>query len=40
MSGEETGDLIMSKFLANFEPDGTTDGKVKQKNTKIINIHS
>lgn len=28
MSGEETGDVIMNKFLANFEVEGTVDGKV------------
>ncbi|KAL0891931.1 hypothetical protein ABMA27_015172 [Loxostege sticticalis] len=28
MSGEETADTIMNKFLANFEKEGTVDGKV------------
>ncbi|CAB3243041.1 unnamed protein product [Arctia plantaginis] len=28
MSGEETGDLILNKFLANFESEGVVDGKV------------
>lgn len=28
MSGEETADVIMNKFLANFEGDGIVDGKV------------
>ncbi|KAL4710547.1 hypothetical protein ACJJTC_008949 [Scirpophaga incertulas] len=28
MSGEETADVIMNKFLANFESEGTVDGKV------------
>lgn len=30
MSGEETGDLILNKFLANFESEGSVDGKVKK----------
>ncbi|CAK1604477.1 unnamed protein product [Parnassius mnemosyne] len=28
MSGEETADVVMTRFLANFEDDGSTDGKV------------
>ncbi|KAF9820234.1 hypothetical protein SFRURICE_002477 [Spodoptera frugiperda] len=28
MSGEETADLILNKFLANFESEGSVDGKV------------
>lgn len=28
MSGEETADLILNKFLANFESEGQVDGKV------------
>ncbi|XP_014364918.2 calcyphosin-like protein isoform X3 [Papilio machaon] len=28
MSGEETADVVMTRFLANFEPDGDRDGTV------------
>ncbi|XP_063821074.1 calcyphosin-like protein isoform X2 [Ostrinia nubilalis] len=28
MSGEETADVVMNKFLSNFEKDGVVDGKV------------
>ncbi|XP_013177968.1 PREDICTED: calcyphosin-like protein isoform X2 [Papilio xuthus] len=28
MSGEETADVVMTRFLANFEPDGASDGTV------------
>ncbi|XP_026328348.1 calcyphosin-like protein isoform X2 [Hyposmocoma kahamanoa] len=28
MSGEDTADVILNKFLANFETEGTVDGKV------------
>ncbi|KAM3961589.1 calcyphosin-like protein [Aphomia sociella] len=28
MSGEETGELILAKFLSNFESEGVVDGKV------------
>ncbi|XP_013136394.1 PREDICTED: calcyphosin-like protein isoform X2 [Papilio polytes] len=28
MSGEETADVVMTRFLANFEPDGGSDGTV------------
>lgn len=30
MSGEETADLILNKFLSNFESEGSVDGKVSR----------
>lgn len=31
MSGEDTADVILNKFLANFETEGTVDGNVSNK---------
>lgn len=31
MSGEETADTVMNRFLANFEQEGVVDGKVREK---------
>ncbi|XP_049866445.1 calcyphosin-like protein isoform X2 [Pectinophora gossypiella] len=38
MSGEETADVIMNKFLANFETEGTVDGKVSLE--EFMNYYS
>ncbi|XP_028172229.1 calcyphosin-like protein [Ostrinia furnacalis] len=38
MSGEETADLVMSRFLANFEQDGIIDGKVTRE--EFLNFYS
>ncbi|CAK1604573.1 unnamed protein product [Parnassius mnemosyne] len=38
MSGEETAEKVMNRFLANFEVDGTADGRVTLE--EFMNFYS
>lgn len=40
MSGEDTADVILNKFLSNFETEGTVDGSVSNMRFLYLHLHN